>query len=114
MHDNMNGDVLTNWLAIVGVVSLIYWAWRIVAALGQRRSPRQVTPAGVDAVPTQPAEGTIQSTTALPSGEDIAAITAAIYAVLGGHRIVHLEPAGTTPTWSVEGRMMQQSSHTPR
>ena len=37
MHDSMvGGAALTNWLAILGVVSLMYWGFRIVASLMAR------------------------------------------------------------------------------
>ncbi|MEA2741407.1 MAG: hypothetical protein QOH05_4714, partial [Acetobacteraceae bacterium] len=38
MHETMTGGPLTNWLAIIGVISLIYWAWRIVAMFNARGS----------------------------------------------------------------------------
>ena len=49
----------------------------------------------------------------IPAGH-VAAITAAVYAVLGAHRIVHIEsgPAGTI--WTTEGRLIHQTSHSPR
>ncbi len=45
--------------------------------------------------------------------DDIAAIAAAVYAVMGAHRIVRIQqarPAG----WVAETRMMQQTSHSTR
>ena len=38
IYDKLTGGAVGNWLAIIGVLSLIYWAWRIVAAL-QRSGP---------------------------------------------------------------------------
>ncbi|MEZ5933050.1 MAG: hypothetical protein R3F54_14070 [Alphaproteobacteria bacterium] len=46
--------------------------------------------------------------------DDIAAITAAIYAVMGAHRIVHIENARRSHAWETEGRLMHQTSHLPR
>ncbi len=47
---------------------------------------------------------------------DIAAIAAAVYAMLGAHRIVHIEDVGRGLSWTAEGRWMHQTSHkvTPR
>ena len=45
--------------------------------------------------------------------EHIAAIAAAAYAVLGAHRIVHIDDVGRGQAWTAEGRMMHQTSHRP-
>ena len=42
---------------------------------------------------------------------DIAAISAAVYAVLGAHRIVRVEDARRQRVWGLEGRMIHQTSH---
>ena len=44
--------------------------------------------------------------------EDIAAIAAAVTAMLGAHRIIHLEAASPSH-WAFEGRWAQQTSHNP-
>ena len=44
----------------------------------------------------------------------VAAITAAVYAVLGAHRIVHIESGPPGTIWTTEGRLIHQTSHTPR
>lgn len=116
MHDNMiGGAVLTNWLAIVGVASLMYWAWRIVAALqhrvgGERKPAGALAAKAPIAVPAQPGQST-------PPDEDIAVIAAAIaaiYAMRGTRHIVHLEAVRSGTAWEIEGRWAQQTSHTPR
>jgi hypothetical protein len=113
MHDSLNGGVLTNWLAIVGVISLFYWAWRIVVTV--RAKSGQTPPVSRLSVPESAALPLKDSgRPGLPPPEDIVAIAAAVYTVLGAHRIVRLEPLGPSATWAVEGRLMQQSSHTPR
>ncbi|MGF1613700.1 MAG: hypothetical protein ACFCVA_07220 [Gammaproteobacteria bacterium] len=42
---------------------------------------------------------------------DIPAIAAAVYAVLGAHRIVHIETAGHGVGWTAEGRLAHHTSH---
>ena len=113
MHEDMiGGAVLTNWLAIVGVVGLMYWTWRIVAAF-QHRGGGDRKPAGAPVasapvvVPAQPGQLT-------PPDQDIAVIAAAVYAMLGTHRIVRLEAVLAGKAWEIEGRWAQQTSHTPR
>jgi len=41
----------------------------------------------------------------------IAAISAAVYSVLGGHRIVHIEGERSLPGWAAEGKRAVQTSH---
>ena len=105
------GGIVTQWLAIIGVISLLYWAWRIVAALRLRRGGRSTAeerPAAAAA-----ATATVDGPAPLPAAQDIAAIAAGIHAVLGAHRIIHLAPASSADPWAGEGRWMQQTSHRP-
>lgn len=44
----------------------------------------------------------------------VAAVAAAVYAVIGAHRLVHIGEAGRSPVWSTLGRTQHQTSHTPR
>ncbi|MCB1750117.1 MAG: hypothetical protein KDI74_00245 [Gammaproteobacteria bacterium] len=44
----------------------------------------------------------------------VAAISAAVFAVLGSHRIVHIEGARQTPSWAVEGKLQHHTSHNVR
>ena len=115
MHENMiGGAVLTNWLAILGVISLMYWGWRIIAAFRRRSNGGQKTAAA----PASPASAPVLAPA--PPGqldspnEDIAVIAAAVYAMLGTKRIVHLEALRSGKAWEIEGRWAQQTSHTPR
>ena len=45
------------------------------------------------------------------AGDHVAAIAAAIYAVLGAHRIVHIEDRGRGFAWTAEGRAAHHASH---
>jgi hypothetical protein len=44
----------------------------------------------------------------------VAAVAAAVYAVLGAHRLVHIGEAARSPTWTSTGRTIHQTSHAPR
>ncbi len=48
-----------------------------------------------------------------PAENDIAVIAAAVYAMLGAHRIVHIEAARSGPGWTAEGRLVHHASHRP-
>lgn len=41
----------------------------------------------------------------------IAAISAAVYAMIGAHRIVHIRAQGRQGAWTVEGRLAHHTSH---
>ena len=43
------------------------------------------------------------------SEEDVAALTAAIFAMIGPHRILHI--GETRPAWTSQGRAAQHTSH---
>jgi hypothetical protein len=108
MHDTMiGGAVLTNWLAIVGVLSLMYWGVRIVIALRPRRKTADAANA--------PAPARLPATPVHSAGfdQDIVVIAAAVHAMMGAHRIVRLESTQTGQTWAAEGRWMHQTSHRP-
>jgi hypothetical protein len=45
--------------------------------------------------------------------EDVAAVFAAVYAVIGPHRVVHIGPGGYGRSWIAEGRVAHHASHTP-
>jgi hypothetical protein len=109
MHDIITGPgPLHNWLGIVVTLGLMYLAWRIVAAF-QHRSRRNLKTPAASATPTpapaQPAPDTG------PPPEDIVVIAAAVQAMLGAHRIVHIETSNAAQVWAVEGRWMHQTSH---
>lgn len=49
-----------------------------------------------------------------PAADDIAAIAAAVYAMMGAHRIVRIqEGADVGRAWTAEGRLVHQTSHQP-
>jgi hypothetical protein len=43
--------------------------------------------------------------------DDVAALTAALYAIIGPHRIVHIGGAGHGRSWAAEGRAAHHTSH---
>jgi hypothetical protein len=72
----------------------------IVSTLSALKAPRA----------KQAADETAQPSDAFPQG-DIAAIAAAVYAMLGAHRILHIEDRGRGFTWTAEGRAAHHASH---
>jgi hypothetical protein len=108
IYDRVTGGTIGNWLAIIGLLSLMYWAWLIVAALQRRKA----APSAAIASATPPATRPVVETG--PPADDIAVIAAAVQAVLGARRLVRIAPDGGDSHWASEGRWMQQTSHKPR
>jgi hypothetical protein len=101
MGGQLIGGPIGNWLAIVGVISLLYWAWRIVMVLQSR----------VRAGPVMAAQPVAQ---AVEQDDDIVVIAAAVFAVTNARRVVQITPVSPNQNWVSEGRWAQQSSHSPR
>lgn len=49
-----------------------------------------------------------------PAVSDIPAIAAAVYSMIGSHRIVHIESSQARDSWINEGRILHQTSHAVR
>jgi hypothetical protein len=48
-----------------------------------------------------------------PARNDVAVIAAAVYAMLGAHRIVRIQPSISSTSWAAQGRMIHHTSHRP-
>ncbi len=44
----------------------------------------------------------------------VAAVAAAVYAIIGAHRLVHIGEASRGSVWATLGRSQHQTSHAPR
>ena len=113
IYDRVTGGTIGNWLAIIGLLSLMYWAWLIVAALQRRKAAGSSESVARVAPPDRPEDDRPAQTPAMPP-DDIAVIAAAVQAVLGAHRLVRIAPDRGDSHWANEGRWMQQMSHQPR
>ncbi len=72
-------DIVINGLAVIGAVSCLNWMFKFVRDWTARGGTAPDSTA--DSIPESPAD------------EDIAAIAAAVYAILGPHRIVDVKRA---------------------
>lgn len=98
-------DLIINGLAVIGAVSCLIWAIKAIKALIAKAA---ISPDAVAVSSAQPSSEHIAAVTAAvyaivgphrivsiemaqPANDDIAAITAAVYAVVGPHRIVEIE-----------------------
>jgi lysylphosphatidylglycerol synthetase-like protein (DUF2156 family) len=100
--------VTTLWmygLAIVVSMGVAVIIKLIVVALGALEKKPAVAPA---AATPQPAVAAVEG---VPAGH-VAAIAAAIYAVIGQHRILHIHDAHRHDGWTAEGRLAHHHSHT--
>lgn len=44
----------------------------------------------------------------------VAAIAAAVFSVVGAHRLVYIGEIGRSPTWTTTGRVIHHTSHQPK
>jgi hypothetical protein len=116
MHEiGPGGGLLDKWLAIIGVIVVMYAIVRIGMRIMAQRSVQEAR-AVAAAVPTVSAvAGLGKQVAEQPPGDDIVAIAAAVHAMLGGGwHIVHLEADRMGTAWAIEGRWAHQTSHQPR
>jgi hypothetical protein len=102
------------------IISLSFFAFGLMAVIaglssllirgiviGLARTQRKAAPAP-----------TAVSITVAPAVDEtaahVAAIAAAVYAVIGAHRLVHIHEVPRGPGWTGTGRLAHHASHTPR
>jgi hypothetical protein len=108
MHEPLFGGPVGDWLAVFGVVGILYLAWRLLAALirfAQETPTEAQAPVPAAAATRGPADDPILS--------DLPVIAAAVAAMLDTHRIVHIEEIPHGQVWSAQGRWLHQTSHKP-
>jgi Na+-transporting methylmalonyl-CoA/oxaloacetate decarboxylase gamma subunit len=103
----MNNLVLQS-LAIYGLaivisllVALLIKGIVMSIALTQKKTPAVPSLSAKTAEPTDNAE------------DDIAVVAAAVYAMFGSYRIVHIESRERGRVWTAEGRVSHHVSHAP-
>ena len=89
-------------MAVVAMLAAVM-VRRIVIILqrAQQRRKAEVAPTPV-------------SISVAPAVDETAAHVAAVYAVLGAHRLVHIGEAAPGAAWTATGRLAHHASHMPR
>lgn len=99
-------------LTIVVAVLAAFLIRGIVVSLEslQKSQAKRVTasPAPVQ-VAVEPEQSAVDET-----ARHVAAIAAAVYAVVGAHRLVYIGEARPSIGWTTTGRAIHQTSHTPK
>jgi hypothetical protein len=94
-------------IAVTVVVAAIT-SWLTVRMMtGDRRQSAETPRPG-----TQPVARPVQLA-APEEGALIAAISAAVYTVIGAHRIVYVAPVRPGSSWTAEARTVHHTSHAP-
>jgi hypothetical protein len=75
----------------------------LLQRVGQRREAVSSTPVSISVAPA------VDET-----APHVAAVAAAVYAILGAHRLVHIGEAAPGPAWTATGRLAHHASHMPR
>ena len=97
------GIVIVVSMLVAAVIRGIVIVLSRQAAQAEAKAPAKPTPVVV----AQPA------ITGIPQ-EHLAVITAAVAAMMGTHRIVHIEMASRGFGWTAEARTVHHTSHAPR
>jgi hypothetical protein len=77
----------------------------IVAILARTQTKKEAAPTSVS-ISVAPARD--------ETAAHVAAVAAAVYAVLGAHRLVHIGEVPRGPGWTMTGRTAIHTSHLPR
>jgi hypothetical protein len=81
----------------------------LVLAGSKKARERRVAAATPVQVAVAPEPAQMEDTAA-----HVAAIAAAIYAVVGGHRLIHIGEPRPSYGWTTTGRVFHQTSHSPK
>lgn len=100
-------------LTIIVAVLTAGMIWLVVRILDHLHHRREAAEAakGVSAVQVSvaPDESAVDET-----AHHVAAVAAAVYAVLGAHRLVYVGDAARAQGWSATGRAIHHFSHSPK
>lgn len=105
-------DAIGDMFVIYGIVIVISMLVAVVIRGIVWALSRQAKQEAVKA-PAKPAPAVQPAPAGIPQ-EHLAAITAAVAAMMGAHRIVHIEMAGRGFGWTAEARTVHHTSHAPR
>jgi len=103
-------DAIGDMFVIYGIVIVISMLVAVVIRGIVWALSRQAKQEAVKA----PAKPAVQPALAGIPQEHLAAITAAVAAMMGAHRIVHIEMASRGFGWTAEARTVHHTSHAPR
>lgn len=99
-------------IVVAALTAGMIWAVvRILDHLHHRREAaakavEAVAPVQISVAPEQPAVD--------ETAHHVAAVAAAVYAILGEHRLVYVGDAVRAHTWSATGRTIHHFSHSPK
>lgn len=112
-------------MLIAAIIKALVWALNRVGSRARQAeavhasasTPAARPAASAATAPAAAADGTQQDGTVPPQDTPaippahVVAITAALQAVLGGHRIVHIDDGSGASGWTAQGRAVHHGSH---
>ena len=105
-------DAIGDMFVIYGIVIVISMLVAVVIRGIVWALSRQAKQEAVKA-PAKPAPAVQPARAGIPQ-EHLAAITAAVAAMMGAHRIVHIATPDRGYSWTAEARTVHHTSHAPR
>jgi hypothetical protein len=94
---------------VVALLSAVLIQGIVMILAGAKKSKTKAVAAATPVQVSVAPEKTLEDPTA-----HVAAITAAIYAVVGAHRLVYIGEARPAYGWTTTGRTLHQLSHAPK
>ncbi|MDS4020811.1 MAG: OadG family protein [Candidatus Competibacter sp.] len=102
------GDMLVIYGIVIVISMLVAVVIRGIVLVLSRQAKQEETK-----TPAKPAPVAQPALVGIPQ-EHLAVITATVAAMMGAHRIVHIEMAGRGFGWTAEARTVHHTSHAPR
>ena len=106
-------DAIGDMFVIYGIVIVISMLVAVVIRGIVWMLSRQAAQAEAKAAAAKPAPVAQPVVTGVPQ-EHLAVITAAVAAMMGAHRIVHIATPDRGYSWTAEARTVHHTSHAPR
>lgn len=101
------GDMFVIYGIVIVISMLVAVVIRGIVLVLSRQAKQEVAKAPAKPAIAQPVIAGIPQ-------EHLAVITAAVAAMMGAHRIVHIEAASRGFGWTAEARTVHHTSHAPR
>ena len=114
----MNFDTLKTIVVVIVAGAAVWWGaillGRFLSWIERSEIARQKAEAAAkQSLKAQASAAAFKSDPGGIPAAHVAAIAAAVGAIGGAHKIVHISVAGAASVWAAEGRWMHQTSHRP-
>ena len=114
VSDSTSLAVFAYGLTIVVAVLTAGMIWAVVRILDHLHHRREAAVKAASAIAPVKVSVAPEQSAVDETAHHVAAVAAAVYAILGAHRLVYVGDAARAHTWSATGRTMHHFSHSPK